>query len=473
MADCSTELQRTVPLRKAVSAAIVDTYEDIGRVEHSYYHWAARGFKKLDRETLKTGLRRVILTVNRNTHTATLPVDFDTELNVYVIINDKKVPLKLNSALVDTNYIQEIDCEEKCERCNQNKNACKELTVTQDTVLEVINGQNYERTIIKKMEPNGSYFLETKIPVWDYSTESVIYHTTKEYVATIDLKPCGCIDETPSNLEVVKCCAYDVYCSYFAPCDNNCRRELGGYKILEENGLIKFDKYGGFTKVYIEYWGFLPKVNGQYHIPEVAFEPIVEWIKYMAIDAKPNVPNVEKQWRLSRFVTTRNDMFKVMTRTSLGKLIHLIGIVPKFDINSPDLIECSSTPYSSSSSAAAESSTDSDSCSNGPVPGACPPSSLCPPANATFTPFAIAEIAGIGEGPTPGINTYQNDKLIGAIGITVIFVNNTPETEKNQQWKLDTVNGILTRYQADNVTPNPWFAGDIIAIPTFFKLISS
>lgn len=459
MAECNTALKKLVPLYRVISAAIIDTREDVGHVFQTYAHWAARGLKKLDREVLKTGRRKVTLTVNRSTNTATLPPDFNEETFVGVVVDGKKIPLKLRSELVDSKNIEDIPCEDKCEKCNQDKTICEDLTITEETVLVVIMDSTYEQTVIKKLYPDGSYFLETRIPVWDTATDTVIYTTTKQFIAALSLKPCGCIDDTPQNIETIRVCCPDVYNCYYASCDTCCDTSYGGYKIFEETGLIQFDAVGKFTKVYMEYLGFMSKKNGQYMVPEVAFETLVEWVKYKSIQNKRyNVADRTIDRWFENYTRERGNMSKIMGRISLSSIIQAIGLTPKFDIDS---YVCEPVTVTTTTQVAA-ASTDCN------VDAA-----VCPPTSAkSFMPFDIAVVAGLGTGtPTPGGNIYQNDKLIGAIGVNMIVVNNTPETIKGLQFTLDTSTGILRRYQGDGVTANDWASGDVLVVPTFFKLV--
>lgn len=473
MSDCREELKRTVPLYKAVSAAIVDSFEDIGKVQQIFSHWGARKLKELNRQTLKTNKKKVTLTINQNTKTATLPIDFGTECFVGLIINGRKVPLPLRQDLVDTKNIDDISCEDKCPKCNQDKAVCNDLTITEDTVLVNINNVIYEQTIIKKLYPDGSYYLETRIPVLDIEESEVVYTTTKELITKLDLKPCGCIDDTEQNIEKIKCCCYDVYCKYYAPCDGCCT-DYGGYNIFEETGLIKFDGTG-FTKVYIEYYGIMPKKNGQYHIPEVAFETIVEWIKFRNVDGKRSVPNVDKQWRYSLYQVARKNMEKEMGRFSLNRILEGIYSTPKFDIGS-----CGCDYWLSDNCYSPVRTITS-------TPASCLQAPACAPAtvpvyvgvNNSSNPnpsniavqFGIAVIAGMGQGyPVAGTNTYQLDALIGAVGLNFIIVNNTIETIKALQFTLNSVTGTISRWQGDGVTPNNWADGDVL-VANFTKYV--
>lgn len=478
MVDCKKELIRTVPLYKVVGAAIADTYEDFNRVNHLYSHWAVRGLRQLERQVLHTGKKEAILTVNKSTNTATLPIDCDEVIWVYAMIGGKKVPLRLRDDLIEYNT-EELECEDKCEKCNQNRSICEDLTITEETVIVQIDGNNYEQTIIKKLYPDGRYFLETRVPLFDVESQSVVYTTTKQFITSLDLKPCGCIDDSEENIEKIKCCCYEAYCTHYAPCDKTCNNDLGGFKVLEKSGLIQFDGKGRFTKVYVPYHGFLPKKNGQYHVPEVAFETLVEWVKFMRIDGKGNVTNSDKRWRYDRYRSVREDMMKEKGRVSLDMILELVGRTPKFDYSALPYDTCGELDSAvvssmSSSSSSSSSNSSSSSSSNGDcsvTTGAQPPCSTCPPGDATFVPFGLAVIAGIANGPTPDTHIYQNDIFKDAIGINMIVVNNTPETEKALQFTIDTVTGTLSRFQADGITPNNFQSGDVLIVPTFFKLI--
>lgn len=471
MQDCSLELKRTVPISRVVKAAIVDMHEDIGRYQQLALHWAARGLKKLERQHLKTGLKKVTIKVNQNTKSATLPPDFSREHFVGVIDNSgRKVALRINGKIPDVQNVEYISCEDKCEKCQQDKSICSDLTITESTTLVVVGNSMQEQTVIKKLYPDGSYFLETKIPVWDVESSSVIFTTQKEFITQLDLKDCGCLEESEANIEKLKCVCPEVYDCYFSECCA-CDEDLGGYRIYEETGVIYLDKAHKINKILLEYWGFLPKKNGQYQVPEVAFEALVEWIKYKKIADKNNVP----EWRIDRafdsYKREVNNMKKELRRVSLSQILYWAFVTPKFDIIVPQ-DDCESLSDSSTLNSASSGSASAES---GSISG-CDLPSVCPPASnttSTFTPFDIAVIAGNGAGtPVPGTNVYQNDKLIGALGINFILVNETPETVIRKQFVHDPVAGTITRYQADGVTPNDWFLGDTLVVPTFFKYVN-
>lgn len=459
-------LKKTVPLYKVVAGAMVDAYEDIskGGVQQTYSFWAARGLKKLNNESLKLHPKKALIHINKNTHTGTLPLDFEEESFVGIIDNyGRKVSIRLNTNFTDTENIEDIPCDDsKCPKCDQNTAICTDLTVTEDTVIVIINNNTYEQTIIKKLYPDGSYFLETKTPVLNINTGSVEYFTQKEFIAKLSLKPCGCIEDTKENIEVIKCNAYETYCSYYAPCCND--KFDYGYEIFPETGLIKVSHNFPYDKIYIEFRGYLTKKNGQYHVPEVCFETLVEWVKFKAIDGKPNVALSVKDWRLSQYKRERKNMERIIGRVTLEFIIDAVTKVPKFDLwhERGDI----SLPLPPVAIAPPENDCNMS-------------QTTCPPASGkTFIPLSVAVIAGNGgETPTVGINTYQNDKFKNAVGINLIVVNQNNEMIQltgmlagTNYFTLDTVNGILSRFKPDGSAQN-WESGDSLIITQFSKLI--
>lgn len=458
--SCNTN---TVPIHKVVAAAMVDSYSDISQagVQQKMQHWVCRGFRKINNEVLKTGKRSANIYINPNTKTGTLPPDFGGLLFAGVINSvGEKIPIRLKTDLTDTNNIQDLtECVDKCPKCSQDKAICNDLSITEDTVIIVINGENYEQTITKKLYPNGDYYLETRIPVLNLETSVVEYVTQKEFIVKLDLKDCGCIEESESNIAAIRCNFSQVYCNYFAPC---CGISLDvGYQIFEETGLIKFSANFPFTQAYIEYRGFLPKKNGQYHVPEVAFETLVEWIKFKEVDGKKNHP--DKKWRLEQYKRERANMEKTIgTNFTLEMILDVIMRTPKFDWYSPN--DLCNTPILISTPTVEETPV----CT--PASGS---SATVVTASYQYVPFSIAVVAGNGAGtPTPGLNYYQNDKLKGnPIGINYIIVNNGNETEAAQQYTIDTTTGTLYRWQGDGITPQLWQSADVLIVPPFTKYI--
>jgi hypothetical protein len=326
-------LKKMSPLSKVVKAAIVDTYEDIGKTQELFSHWAARGLKKLNRETLKTGTQYVILKVNRNTNTATLPCDFEEEtfvgrINEYGV----KIPLKKNTGIINVLGLKD-ETVSSCDKCKQDKSICEDLKVTEEVELVTINNEVYEKTITKKLYPTGEYYLETKTPVLDVADNvTVTFFTQKEFIGKVDLKPCGCLEPTVNNASLLKLHNPNLYYRYYARCSAVCEARDGGYRIFEDTGLIQFDRGYNLDYVYMEYRGFMPRINGQYYVPSVAFETLVNYIKFKSVENKKSVSLPERNWVFGQYKRERDNMNKELGRVSLSSILHAVISIPKFDL---------------------------------------------------------------------------------------------------------------------------------------------
>lgn len=450
--NCPDKFQKLVPLSRVVAAALLDTYADKGNLQQLYSHWACRGLNKLQQEVLKRGKQRAILSVNANTRTATLPADFKQELFVgYINHRGIRVPLPLNINLTNEDSIQ--DLSDMCPKCNQRKSICNDLTVTEDSETVVINEGFYEKTTIKKLYPNGDYFLEVTTPYFNTDNDQVEYITTKEFITKIKLKPCGCVEETEENIETIKQCCYDAWCCHFSSCSTKCDTSIGGYKLFEEEGLIQFDFNFNHKKVYIEYLGFVPKLNGQLAVPEVAFETLVNWTKFKSVENKKSVPLGERDWYFRNYRRERSNMEKMLGRISLSRLVQAMSVNPKFDYEMPWGCGCG-IPNTIAIIGSSEQECNG---STGPTTNTTINNIINNVVNNTITRIInnFTQIQIIVDGkagsPVAGENTYQNDALIGATGLAMINVNKNTEY-RGDDFTLDGVTGTITRN-------NQWYDG--------------
>lgn len=329
-----TDKRQFIPLKRVVAAALLDSYEDKTKGEELYYHFAARGLKKLQGEVLKQGKRYVMLEVNQNTHTATLPTDFAEELFVGVVgTNGMKMPLPSNGNIVNKYNLETDSTSEKCKVCGSPKGVCEDLEISETSNLIAIEGNTYEQKIVKKLYPNGDYYQEVTTPFLDVATNEVVYNTQKDFIDHLSLRPCGCLDDTQSNINVLQNIRPDVYSCYYTTCDSCCRTDLGSYRIFEENGLIQFDYNFKFDKVYLEYTGSMPKIKGQLQVPAVAFETLVEWIKYKSVQNRKNISRIERDQYFMSYERERRNMEKILGRISLSAIIDAATRAPKFNIS--------------------------------------------------------------------------------------------------------------------------------------------
>lgn len=446
--ECTIENKKYVPLSSVVKASIIDQYGDIGRTEQRYSHWAARMLKKLYMESLPKIKHKSLLHVNSNTFTATLPLDFYKETFIGGIDQKwNKRRIDLNTDLVDSKNILDVPCEDACPKCKQNMNICNDLVITEQKNLIVIGSNTYEQTIIKKLYPNGDYYLETTTPLQDINNvNNVTYSITKEFIANFDLKPCGCLDTTPNNIVTLQTYCPDIYCNYYSTCDNACGSNYGGYRIFEESGLIQFNNNFPFDKVYIEYDGFIAKKNGQYMVPYVAFETLVEGVKLKSIADRPNVPLSVIQYHEIKYGKERANMIKNMTKVSINMFLRAAAQLPKFDIDyNNDWYGCFSAPSNFQDSFPQVSNNNNSTVINN---------------NTTYinrTSFVLnVKVDGNPGSPVANTSVYQNNILKGGTDLDYLFLAKQILTIKDNDFVFDNVAGTI------DISPNTFQANDTL-----------
>lgn len=329
------EISSMVPINSVVRQAILDTYGEYVNEEARFTAWAIRGIKKLTRQTLKSNKRYVILNVNKNLKTAVLPCDFKQEVFVGIINScGEKIQLNINPNIVNTENIEDIPCENECDKnCGcYPKQLCEDLVTTQVINKIRINDTDYDETVTSTLMPNGEYFVVTTTPYLNVAGSGIIYKDKKEYVTTFDVADCGCIAKTDRNICKLENICFDLFCCYCTSCTTS-NTDFGGYRIFTDSNIIKFDSAMNFDKVYMEYRGFLPKVGNEYLVPEVAFETLVNFSKFKSVENKKGVSMSDKTWHWDRYLIEYGNMNKVLGRMSITDILHSALTVPTFDYN--------------------------------------------------------------------------------------------------------------------------------------------
>lgn len=458
MNTCQDTNINQVPLLKAVRASIVDVHGNITELQEKHSFWAARGLRKMQREVLKVGKTKILLPINRNTMTATMPLDFGTDIFVGAIVNGKKVQMKASGKFADVCNIQEVPLEDACTSCGQDKTICEDLSITESVVLVVINGSAYENVTVKKMYPNGDYYLEKSFWYQDIETGAAVQAPLqREFITNFGLNPCGCIGKTPENIQKLQTHCYDCYCCNYAECS----RDISSYEyaIMEDTGLIQVEYNYPYDFIYLEYLGFMPKRNGQYMVPEVAFETIVEWTKWMAIKDKNGV----ERWRIKDaekyYTGARARMVQQLTRTSISRIISIFRSTPKFNLDYDnswyscfDKNAINSLVSGVSGGASSPGAGGGD--SNTTIINNYPTTIINNPS------YKLAVKTGNGPGhPVEGQTSYQNNLFIQATDIEFIFLAKQTLSKIDGDFTHDAATGTI------QLTGLTFFNGDSLIVP--------
>lgn len=335
----SQEFNHTKTISDVVRRAAMDMYAQLDDVKARYTMWAVDSWKEINDMVIKSGIRRIILPINKNTNSATLPIDFEDDTFV-AFIDDcgLKVPLSAKNNIVSKIGIDKSECDGCCDKgCTScyDKALCNELSSKEIRRTVKIYGVDYEEVETSTLMPTGEYYVETKTPMFDAESGLITYPVTREYKAKLELEVCGCIKETEENSEAIKTCCPDLWACYCSPCSEGVY-DLGGYKIFKDIRIIQLDNIRNYENVYLEYRGSLPRVGNEYIIPAVAYEALVAKVKYNSIANKKGVPLWERQdfWR--QYEVKFGNMKKSLRRVHLSQIVQSLMKTPKFDFGISD-----------------------------------------------------------------------------------------------------------------------------------------
>lgn len=356
-------LYSTIPLSRVVKDCTLDAGESLSIVEEKYTRWAVRVLRKLNRQVIKANKKRTALNVSLSTKTAALPPDTrEVSFIGFRDDQDRKVPIFIDPEIYGE---YEKTPESCCAKCGQPKAACEALEVTVTTVPIVpipdcacyyyagyyyysasneygsgyyacgpigggIGTIDYTETITKRLLPNGDYIEDKTFPIYDPQTCTVRMTSSRKLVQTFELNDCGCIKPTKANAEKMCGCNSDAYYlyfyDYFSPKAETCEV---GVKVFMEQGIMKFSGNIDFTKVFIEYYGDLPKKNGEYVIPEMALETVIAGVHVMRIQHKKGVTESAIERAERKFKSERKDMMKLLpNRLTLYDILDAATQVP-------------------------------------------------------------------------------------------------------------------------------------------------
>lgn len=233
-----------VKLTDVVNEYMNDSYNDGRKYFTNILLMAARSWQRLVRTTLKLPVNKIIY-VDKSTNTVVLPANFDGPCKVYVIDECNK----LQELFYDENHnVVEIPPPPAkkgcgCAKCNCDNEVC--TTTNQVNYLEedvVINSITYKKITQTKICSNGDIIEEIAEPIAEGDGEggfTVITRNYKNYIAKVDVKPCGCIINVPSNNQkLIDSCGCAVICCRPKNQIPIAFNKRGHYKLDLERGVI-------------------------------------------------------------------------------------------------------------------------------------------------------------------------------------------------------------------------------------------
>lgn len=275
-----------------------------GRNLMKYMSAAKDVYIDLNFSTIKD-TKRYWVTVDPATKRIQLPDDFFhfSSLSVLDECNN------LETLVVNTNLIADIvdismdkDCH--CD-CGCHSKECGMIqnyeVIYEDVPAPMPDGsvkvfQAYTR---KKINKDGSFIQEETYPTAIYDgnvwTDTRLV-TTEKFLCKLEVKPCGCIKDTPKNKEcIAACCSPAVF-----PTDCGCTVcstpcNVPTYNILDNRHQIQFPSDFPYDKVLLRYYYDAP--TDKLSIPRLARKTFQAGVLSFVADVDKN----ETEYRITRF----------------------------------------------------------------------------------------------------------------------------------------------------------------------------
>lgn len=227
-------------LSQVVSEYCIMSFNDRKKYYGNYLVHAKWVWKELFRDTLFSILNRYVK-VDKSVRPYRIfyPTDAMRVYNVSVTDERGRLRSLLTDAAMDT-LPMPATATSGC-GCTDTLNACfSNLSVTTDTIY--INGDPYTIKIWKDLCPNGDVIEITETWAYNTETDEVEAVTNKNLITNLDVKSCGCVSNTPSNVnKIVNDCGCPLVPVTSIPLVQIPYRQFGAMKIMKDERVVYLD----------------------------------------------------------------------------------------------------------------------------------------------------------------------------------------------------------------------------------------
>lgn len=297
---------------------------DVGRREYLRYKSIAKGvYRELNLLKLREAVR-VFISIDNATNSIKIPENCISISSISVVDScGKIVPLSYNDMIADQDIVSLSDDK----RCGCTVCGCQNLdcgsmykyeTITELVTMKLPNGSfdTFEKTLIKRINPDGSVVQEINEPEAIYNESGV--HTSTEMVKRIenickvDVKDCGCIVDSEENKTKLgeSCCA-QLFSVESGCCIKSCGCETldYSYSMNEEQNRIYFDSRFEYDKVLLRYYA--NQTSKEIEIPIIAKDVVMYGTEYKAA-------MWDKNNRVGRASMFKNEYFEALKKLELA-----------------------------------------------------------------------------------------------------------------------------------------------------------
>ena len=364
------------------------------------------------------------------------------------------------SPLYEDNFKNLIPPPTKCTCTNCDHMDCMCPTVG-DNISSIdieIEGEVYTNKINSRVLKNGEVVEEKYEWVAAYDNNGTFLEaklvesqTTK---CKVDVKACGCVIDSEENSEkLTKCGCVNDYCApYLRHRYPSVYNKFGYYKKDDVNRKIHlFDCHGKKSK--LKQAIVVYQSNGaDMLVPEYAEQALIALLDWTAKQYSPMYNYNDRIEAKRYYARMKNQMIRYLNPINFEVVVH------------GDNAITFSQAHGNRNWWGMNGENNSHSGNNFPtIVQQAPVTQIT---NTTIiqqgSKYAslTAKVDGNTGSPVAGQNTWQNNSLIGATELEIIFVNKNPETEIDGDFSLNSTTGTITRN-------NVWFTGDTLVIQTF------
>lgn len=437
--------QNTIPLSVVTKAAALDTYEDYTKVEALFAHWAVRGLGELETQIFRSASQRGTFPVHHSFKTVAIPLGLKRlTFCGYVDEFGYKYPLELKGEIIGQ-VKQHLETD-RCNKCNQDLDICEKLEVTETkSVIDLADstGTNSYTNTVTTYSEGDNLVIINKQYVLNVDKNLVEVVTTKDLVF-LEKLDCGCIAPTVENINTIKNNCFSCYSTCYGDC-RECNDDYGGYRMLEE--VIQLDKNFPFDYVYLEFESAIPKKNGVYHVPEIAKEALIAYVKHKSTWNKRSVDLNVRVRDKQEYIEKKKNLSRILGRMKLSVIKESVYKMGK--INIEQIHGCVPGSFGSTFISAINNQKST-----------VPQNIINIIQGGSSAIQALYEFEEINFTAITDITQYQNPLLIGAKALSFVLIDNQPMSD----FTFNILTGTIT------FVGSTLFTGSKLIIPFNKKL---
>lgn len=291
-------------------------------------------YRDLNLNAIKFTQRRLI-DIDKKTNSITVPCGF-LKISSISIIDECE---KIQTLIIDTDIkddIVDVSLSKNCScECGCNTDLCgviKNYEAILEDVTEIMPDDStkvFTKITRKVVYPDGSMFVKYTYPIRIYEEGAwtdTIDKVDEEFLCKLQVKKCGCIEDTEKNRETLGHCINadkietDFGCT--VRCLDDCNGNALRYNFSEEGNRIVFPSNFHYDKALLRFYVELK--GKEIRIPLLAKPAFMHGLKAFALEFDDSVPKGVKDGYKNSYDAKKNLLALDLTKCSLKEVLHAL-----------------------------------------------------------------------------------------------------------------------------------------------------